>query len=774
MSNILEFRTIIVGGPGINNKLLLPKVEKVDKNGYTIFTKTGVAQTEYASSPDVVTQQPTMDWATRQQDLDELDKETKDTINEIKTLLRQCEAAAVVYHAGGDPCSLCSSNHYHLVVSRDTRKEWDKDYRWRRIRQAAKGFADKPTVTVTSQLVKNLPGLINYLCKAPRRWYGTNSKTIDMLRRKSIADHSLTSDYDRSCAVDESIDAFLGASAEDPENDPWGPKDTITDGSFSIPAARKRRPADWGGEFEVESVNHEKKKKSPWGEASDGEEGEQVNYNDRLIRIVIHIMKECRTSDKTLLRMIAERAVKSNYPEAHNWVARLKNVNFNKQENRIYATAANEYRHYVANASLRDLLANAWRSMALPRDATYISIEKSLDLLFEWFTCLNCKPAVFIENLAKLLNNQSGKKNCMFLWGSSNAGKSVMFAHPIEYIMQSVGRIVALNTNQNFIFEGCMNRRLISIEECTIPKQHVEEIKKLFGGESCQVAVKYAKEGGIVMRTPCIATSNGEPWRLVVEDKDPIENRCHLYHIAAPFRQLEDYAGEALDPRAYILLLNLWNDGRSLTDCFGEDALSQLISELDDKYSEISPEAPGNYALFSKCAQPKWSAKHIDGYIDGLPVINPYHLTVKELDSFIPGFKHWDITEDILCPVYDKFKVISRYEDCWLGVYVGIGNKEPSKKEGESFCSSCGLFHRPETSNFINWLQQLNEQGDPKGTSTPPDLRSSSRILEEFSTDFDHLWLQNFPPVEDQSIPNIGGEHFDLHVSLVPTEDYLK
>lgn len=680
---IVEWRSLVIGGKFVHNQILMPRVAKADKHGDKVYSKAGDVISEYASPVQAQTMQ-VIDWATEQSVLNNLDKSTKEVFNEVKTLLRNVPAAAVVYHSGGDPCSLCPGNHYHVIVSRDTARAWDKDYRWRKIREATNALGEVGKVVYAkSQKVHNLNNIIAYLCRAPRVWMGTSSRAIFQIRQNCISGGATLTTWDNEAASPESIDALLGKDVKAEEQSLWGPCDLIVEGEWAPEGGKKRGRADeWTDDF-IPPASKQAKGHFDAGKSE---------FLPRLIDICVYMMTLCQTCDRGVLRTRIERALAAGSPEAPNMVARLKNINYSTRCNHIYNTAAAEYRHKISIAPFDRLLYQAWYTVTNGMYDNLIGLSQSIDLIVEWISFMGWPFKKFVDDTFTVLSGRGGKTNCMFLWGASNAGKSVMFSQPWEAIMQSVGRVVQLNVRGGtFVFEGCIGRRLISIEECSISPEHVEEIKKIFGREVCQVNVKNQREGGQILPTPVIASSNMEPGYMVQEHQQAIYNRIKSYKAMSQFGRLEDFTGMALDPRAWIFLWHVYTAHDADYNAYwGREAMKQIGDELDE-LSRIDRPTGQQTSLHSLAATPSWPESAEVGELHGKVVVNPQLLTAKQLSAFLPGWNHWDLTRERGVIKWDHFRLWAEFKQCYLGEPVYCGGIVPKVNDTDIFCDACGM-----------------------------------------------------------------------------------
>lgn len=142
----------------------------------------------------------------------------------------------------------------------------------------------------------------------------------------------------------------------------------------------------------------------------------------------------------------------------------------------------------------------------------------------------------FIDTIIDWANFNIPKKNCLYLIGPQNCGKT-FFADTIKGIMWNVGNMSNLNKNQgNFFADKCVNRSLIVFEEGNLSPDanFVSDFKKLAAGEPCTINRKH-KDGVDVSNTPILLTTNHEIARHADEDYAIIETRLLRYR----FRQQE-------------------------------------------------------------------------------------------------------------------------------------------------------------------------------------------------------------------------------------------
>lgn len=591
----------------MHGRMLQPKIARKNKDGSVQRDKfTGRVFTEYAT-PDEATKRVVIEYATKQDVLSVSDRESMVIINEAKQLVKGERKFLVVYHAGTDPCSTCPHNHYHIVLTSSGAIAQNTVYRkLRNLCQSKTEEAfcseDPVGMYVKSQKVRHLPGLVAYLMVPPRVWYGTNCSEIFKLRKailESPKARPTTSDpYVESADITEILGELPTAKGAKGSDDGWGEIITadqdITDEydfeTIAGPTPKKRKANDFEdeGPYFDESTNMVPLKSvKPVSNVVSLPEHAHNNHIGRLTDVLAYIMGKLHCDDTNMLSVKA-KALEGIDPSAANYLARIKNVNLHHKRSAIISQAKEQYRMTMINKTLADLMTDTARDAAFYDDKTYICIYDAINLFGDWM-CLNGWVVDdFANDIFSVLDRRGGKMNCMFIRGEPNAGKSMMFMRPIEEICQTVGRINQINcAGSTFIFESCMQCRLIAIDECCIPKSLMEECKQIFEGAACKVQIKYQRDGGLLQPTPVIASSNKEPWLYDIQNQVPLLARMR-YYVAKPFDTLADFSHLKYNPLVYVLLHHYWSNKLDYEGLFTLDnrGVDDLLRQLRGDMSE--------------------------------------------------------------------------------------------------------------------------------------------------------------------------------------------
>ena len=142
--------------------------------------------------------------------------------------------------------------------------------------------------------------------------------------------------------------------------------------------------------------------------------------------------------------------------------------------------------------------------------------------------------AVFGRSLIDVINRKSQKKNCVWVWGASNAGKSGLMASLCDHFFKNCYGVPQNNVRSAFTWNNCINKRIILWEEPQIIPEMHEDLKKVFEGKELSCEVKY--QSNVRMQpTPVIITSNASPRQALQTDTMDIwDNRMFTWKFNYP------------------------------------------------------------------------------------------------------------------------------------------------------------------------------------------------------------------------------------------------
>jgi len=165
----------------------------------------------------------------------------------------------------------------------------------------------------------------------------------------------------------------------------------------------------------------------------------------------------------------------------------------------------------------------AWgiRLQQLSPNKEFMSLEDSTQLLNTWLLNQNIKPSTFLSSTASILDQRVNKVNCLILHGESNAGKSIIARSLLDAFKQEEVGEVYQGVGNNFMWQGCIGKRAILVEEVSISSLSVESWKLMMEGtRPVMVAVKNSPNQRLDP-TPMIITCNSAMGDMHEEHRCP-------------------------------------------------------------------------------------------------------------------------------------------------------------------------------------------------------------------------------------------------------------
>lgn len=185
-------------------------------------------------------------------------------------------------------------------------------------------------------------------------------------------------------------------------------------------------------------------------------------------------------------------------------------------------------------------------------------------------------PTDFDLTIYTWLTKQSGKRNCLVLWGPTNTGKSAFIAG----LKQIVPWGEITNGSSGFNFEGLLDVVIGVWEEPLISVELAEKCKQVFEGMTTSIAVKY-KKPHMLSRIPILITTNHAPWRFCTQEEPMFRNRMYI------FDWVHNCKDEHLSYRTveYNCKCRFCEGSR----CWAAPGSSTSICGLQTEYEPISP-----------------------------------------------------------------------------------------------------------------------------------------------------------------------------------------
>nr|QTE03815.1 MAG: putative nonstructural protein NS1 [Periparus ater ambidensovirus] len=114
----------------------------------------------------------------------------------------------------------------------------------------------------------------------------------------------------------------------------------------------------------------------------------------------------------------------------------------------------------------------------------------------------------FVQRCYQIVDKKLPKRNCLFILGEANSGKNYFF-DCLCHCLINFGCMGNFNKYSNFPLQECVQRRIIQWNEPNFEPGSEETLKLIFGGDTCNVKVKYLSDA-CMLRTPIIVLSNND------------------------------------------------------------------------------------------------------------------------------------------------------------------------------------------------------------------------------------------------------------------------
>nr|WQF62303.1 MAG: nonstructural protein [Feral pigeon parvovirus A] len=134
------------------------------------------------------------------------------------------------------------------------------------------------------------------------------------------------------------------------------------------------------------------------------------------------------------------------------------------------------------------------------------NLDMSQNLVYKLFVYQTYDPAYAAHTICCWLSGQLGKKNCLYLYGPANTGKT-MIAEAICKMVKVYGNVN--HNNGNFPFNDCHGKAVLWWEECIMVDTYVEPAKCILGGSAVRVDKK-GEDSVLIKKTPIVITSNND------------------------------------------------------------------------------------------------------------------------------------------------------------------------------------------------------------------------------------------------------------------------
>lgn len=555
-----ELYSIVVHYAGLKMSHAIPHHVKRDANGKVVmssYKKTEAMSEE--GTPQSVKEEKVVKWATKKDTLDGMNPDTKQACNAFKLFLTKSTVGLWFHDANTDQCSMFGGAHYHVLL----RSEKTASGSWKYLHDVTSFRTMKTKVKATSkgyvrvQAVTSPVGITCHFNTAPRKFLGCNTKEIFKLYLEATKTHQPLLSFN---------DCVEAADPEEVEAD-----------------AVDRKYSSWD-EDEPPS------KKGSW----DDDEDKTTFVVEKKLEGVMAIKETPGDRTTRLLKLLMNRYRANNMSEMFARIGKLP-ADMDVQYKALWYRLASRPSTSKLMATTLEYLKCESQGLkffdmvkcfaAQPFDNTnYESVRDSYEFFITWAQKQGWDVIKLINDVVDVLDKKREKVNTIALIGASNSGKTVMFAQPLVKICRFVGQVGNRGNASEFIWQECVNTRLISMEECCMAPEFYEDLKLLFGGEVMRVAVKH-QSYATLERTPVILTGNKDPWSFDYTGKIPMQNRM-CYYSTREDTDLKEI--KALHPGMWWYLMQQYDMNRE-----GLIPIEQLEPyPLMDECEEVNPDDP--------------------------------------------------------------------------------------------------------------------------------------------------------------------------------------
>lgn len=185
-----------------------------------------------------------------------------------------------------------------------------------------------------------------------------------------------------------------------------------------------------------------------------------------------------------------------------------------KSSHSAYSNALDNFSGTMDNMEIADLFALLRDAKIAPRFSVFSQYRSRVDsanciekwLRFQFEERVN----VFVKDLFHIVMRSNGKKNCLWVHGAGNAGKTYVLKS-LATLFIAVGHIKSINEVSQFPFQGLFGKRVALLDEFKIPSKYEDEFKELFAGESLAINCKFKKGLQSTHPMPFLCMSNNPP-----------------------------------------------------------------------------------------------------------------------------------------------------------------------------------------------------------------------------------------------------------------------
>lgn len=225
----------------------------------------------------------------------------------------------------------------------------------------------------------------------------------------------------------------------------------------------------------------------------------------------------------------------------------------------------------------------------------------SAELVEKWCSFQNIDPQQFVYDMIDCIDKKKRKLNTLILKGQPNSGKTFI-AKSMEKACRFFGEITQGTGGYNFMWQDCVNKRLIVINEPYFDDCIIEQLKVVLEGTGTFVHKKNSSDE-YLRPTPVLITTNNHVWATCYQSEQAIRARClRIYDNLKPCPLLKRVKRDLHPQWLSILAIKYAPNASPVSDFSDDECLStgpgiDTVDRVLIPDSQNSKEAPSTPSI---------------------------------------------------------------------------------------------------------------------------------------------------------------------------------
>nr|QVW56852.1 MAG: nonstructural protein [Emberiza spodocephala parvoviridae sp.] len=218
--------------------------------------------------------------------------------------------------------------------------------------------------------------------------------------------------------------------------------------------------------------------------------------------------------------------------------------------------------------------------------------RNSARLMELWCEFQGIDPQQFVYDVIDCLDKKKRKLNTLILKGEPNSGKTFI-AKSLQKAVRFYGEVTQGLSGYNFMWQDCVNKRLIVINEPYFDECMIEQLKVVLEGTGCFVHKKNNSDE-YLRPTPVVITTNNDVWQSCPFSRKAIEVRCiRIYNNLKPCHLLKAIKKD-LHPQWLSILAVKYAKAASPVSDFSDDECLSTSLAIDTADPAPKPDSPNS------------------------------------------------------------------------------------------------------------------------------------------------------------------------------------